>query len=46
MYNEKVNELMEEVKTIFNGINSKKGLDFLKICSIMVWNFSKCQKVF
>ena len=27
MYNEKVNELMEEVKTIFNGINSKKGLE-------------------
>ncbi len=31
MYNEKVNELIEEVKTIFDGINSKKELENIKV---------------
>ena len=31
MYNEKVNELMEEVKNIFNGVNSMKDLETLKV---------------
>lgn len=31
MYNEKVNELMNEVKSIFGSINSKKDLENLKV---------------
>ena len=31
MYNEKVNELMEEVKTIFDGVDSKKTLENIKV---------------
>lgn len=34
MYNEKVNELMKEVKTVFNGVNSKKSLEEIKVSYI------------